>query len=124
MPRSVMMGAVADAPDSLDADSSEVAELTGYSAGVDSVVLDILALTKDPSPPASDNSADSGAAGQGAEQDSMQLFFDDSDMIDASNGAVQFAAAAPPPRPPPPAAAVTAASPSPLSEAKVYGRKN
>ena len=99
MPRSVMMGVVADAPDS-HADSPKVAELTGYSAAVDSVVLDTLALTKDPSPPASDNRADSGAA-QGAEQDSMQLFLDDSDMIDDSKAAGQLAAAAPPPPPPP-----------------------
>jgi hypothetical protein len=124
MPRSVMMGAVADTPDSLDADSPKVAELTSYSAGVDSVALDTLALTKDPSPPASDNSAESGAAWQGAEQDSMQLFFDDSDMIDDSKTAGQVAAAPAPALPPPPAAAATAPAPPPLSEAKVYGRKN
>ncbi len=110
MPRSVMMGAVADAPEILDADSPKVAEHANFSAGVDSVVLDTLAITKDPSPPDAENGADNGTAWQGAEQDSMQLFFDDSDMIDDSKAAAQLAAPAPAPPPP--------------FEAKVYGRKS
>jgi hypothetical protein len=117
MPRSVMLGALASAPDSLNGADSP-SGLNGpenalCNAVADSVALDTLALTKDPAPEADD------ARALAAEQDSMQLFFDDSDMVEDSSTAAQATAAAT-------AVAVpaAAAAPSLPSEAKVYGRKN
>ncbi len=111
MPRSVMLGALAAAPASPN-DAGSPSSLNAPDNGaVDSVALDTLALAKDPTPVADD------AKLQGGEQDSMQLFFDDSDMIEDASAAVHVSAAAAAP-------AAAAAAPPPASEAKVYGRKN
>jgi hypothetical protein len=131
MPRSVMLGALTSEPDSLnDADSPSSfngPENELGSAVADSVVLDTLAIAKDPSPAADE------AREKGAEQDSMQLFFDDSDMVEDTSTAAQVTAAAPAAAAPaaaaPAAAAPAAAAPAAAalslpSEAKVYGRKN
>ena len=118
MPRRVMLGGAASAHDSPeDTDSPSVIKGTDSalcSAAVDSVVLDTLALAKDPSPP----EADDGSGCNAAEQHSMHLFFDDSDMVESSSAAELGAAAAAVTAP------ASAAPPPPPLESKVYGRKS
>jgi hypothetical protein len=120
MPRSALLNSLSSAPDSTDVvgtlSSDKELPSSLDSTAVDSVVLDTLALVKDPQPPATSSGCPSAA------QDSMQLFFDDSDMVeDASTSErvdVILAPAAPAP------AAATSAPFSHSTETKVYGRKN
>jgi hypothetical protein len=116
MPRSVMLGALASAPDTLNDADSPCGLNAPENAAVDSVVLDTLVLAKDPLPAADDTRL------QGGEQDSMQLFFDDSDMVEDTRAAEHVKAASVAIAAP--AAAAVAAAPPSASEAKVYGRKN
>jgi hypothetical protein len=119
MPRSVMLGALAAAPDSLnDADSPGGLNVP-ENAVVDSVALDTLALAKDPTPAVDDTKL------QGGELDSMQLFFDDSDMVEDASAAMHVkVASAAPIAAAPATAAPSDVAPPPASETKVYGRKN
>ncbi len=126
MPRSVMLGAIASAPHSLN-DADSPSGLNGpenalCNAIADSVALDTLALAKDPAPAADD------ARALAMEQDSMQLFFDDSDMVEDTSTAAQVTAAATATATATaaavPAAPAAASAPALPSEAKVYGRKN